>query len=194
MLNLLALGLATSSPIAGTFGNRWRTVAMIVGVSLAAVDVYMIGSYDWTFNKTTLRAEDLTHFYWRMRTFRAISIGIVDAAFAGLIWASSTNRIFTIPPTPAERTEDALRLLENTRGKLGAIAVVRNSVVREEALRKRSEVYWKQEKMVMGEVMDEREVVESVRNALESGRVSIQNVEDEASKYAEGITEGMISG
>ena len=167
---------------------------MTVGAGLALVDMYIIGSYDWTSNKTTLRAEDLTHFYWRMRTFRAIVIGMVDTAFAGLIWASSTNRIFTVPPSPAERTEDALRLLENTKGKVGAIAVVRNAVVREEALRKHSEAYWKQERTIMGEVMSEWEVVEGVRNALETGRVNIQGVEDEANRYAEGITEGMVSG
>ncbi len=40
---------------------------------------------------------------------------------------------------------------------------------------------------MMGEVMDEREVVEGVRSAL-SDRIQVAKVEEEARMYAEGIT------
>lgn len=94
--------------------------------------------------------------------------------------------MFVVPPSAAERMEAALRLLENARGKSNAVGILRNAVVRDEGLRGKAEAYWRREGRVMGEVMDEREVVEGMRNAL-SGRVQVALVEEEARKYAEGI-------
>ena len=114
-------------------------------------------------------------------------IALVDAVIAGLLYLSSTNRMFVIPPSAAERMETAMRMLENARGKLNAVGILRNVIVRDEGLRRKNETYWRKEGMFMGEVMDEREVVEGVRNAL-SERVQVAKVEEEATKYAEGIT------
>lgn len=119
--------------------------------------------------------------------FRGIAIALADVLVAGLLWLSSTNRMFVVPPSAAERMETAMRVLENARGKLNAVGIMRNAVVRDEGLRRKGEAYWRQEGQVMGEVMDEREVVEGVRNAL-SGRIQVDLVEEEARKYAEGIT------
>ena len=187
LLNLVALGLATSSSVAGKEGSRWRTLAAIVGAVAAVMECYIVGSYDWKANARVLRPEDLDHFYWRMRVLRGVLIALIDAGIAGLLWASSTNRIFVMPATSAERMEEVMRTLETTRGKLGAVGIVRNVTVRDENLRRKGEAYWKREGEVMGEVMDEREVVEGVRSALGSGRISITTIEEEARKYAEGI-------
>lgn len=197
LLHLLVLGLATSSAISGSEGNRWRTQAAIVGAVLALGECYIIGARDWKANARTVRAEDLDHFYWRMRTVRGLVLALVDAGFAGFLWATSTNRLFAVPPAAAERIEGVVKVLENVRGRLSAVGIVRNAVVRDEALRKKTDSYWKKEGEVMGEVMDEREVVEGVRAALESGRVSVQNLEEEARMYAEGIPvgfEGALTG
>ena len=118
---------------------------------------------------------------------RGIMVALADMLVAGLLWLSSTNRMFVVPPSAAERMETAMRVLENARGKLHAVGIMRNVVVRDEGLRRRAEAYWRKEGQVMGEVMDEREVVEGVRNAL-SGRIQVARVEEEARKYAEGIT------
>ena len=118
---------------------------------------------------------------------RGIMIALADMLVAGLLWLSSTNRMFVIPPSAAERMETAMRMLENARAKLHAVGIMRNVVVRDEGLRRRAETYWRKEGQVMGEVMDEREVVEGVRNAL-SGRIQVARVEEEARKYAEGMT------
>lgn len=80
-----------------------------------------------------------------------------------------------------------MRVLESARAKLHAVGIMRNVVVRDEGLRRKAEAYWRREGQVMGEVMDEREVVEGVRNAL-SGRIQVARVEEDARKYAEGIT------
>lgn len=63
---------------------------------------------------------------------------------------------------------------------------MKNAIVRDEGLSGKSREYWRKEKMVMGEVMEDGEVVEGVRNAL-SGRVQVGRVEEEARRYAEGI-------
>ena len=114
-------------------------------------------------------------------------MALADVLVAGLLWLSSTNRMFVVPPSAAERMETAMRVLENARAKLHAVGIMRNVVARDEGLRRKAEAYWRREGQVMGEVMDEREVVEGVRNAL-SGRIQVAKVEEDARKYAEGIT------
>ena len=122
-----------------------------------------------------------------MRLFRGVAIALADACLAGLLWLSSTNRMFVKPPSSAERMETAMRVLENARGKLSAVGIVRNAIVRDEGLRGKTEAYWRREGQITGEIMDEREVVEGVRNAL-SGRIKVASLEEEARKYADGIT------
>ena len=122
-----------------------------------------------------------------MRTARGIAIAAADCLFALLLYVSSTNRLFGLAVTNAERVESVLRTMEQSRGKLAALGIVTNAVVRDEGLSARGREYWRREKVVMGEVMDEREVVDGVRDALEKGRVSVQTVEEEARRYAEGI-------
>jgi len=187
ILHTFTLGLATSNAIAGNHGNRWRGLAVIFGIGLAASEGWLFGTHDWKVNARKFRAEEYVHWYWRMRVYRGVIIALADAFFAGLLWLSSTNRMFVIPPSPAERMETAMKLLEQARGKLNAVGIMRNVVSRDEGLRRKSEGYWRHEGQVMGEVMDEREVVEGVRNALD-GRIHVQTVEADARKYAEGIT------
>jgi hypothetical protein len=187
ILHTFALGLATSTAIAGNYGNRWRGLAAIFGIGQAASEMWLFGTYDWKANARKLRAEEYIHWYWRVRVYRGVIIALADACFAGLLWLSSTNRMFVIPPSPAERMETAMRLLEQARGKLNAVGIMRNVTSREEGLRRKSDAYWRNEVQVMGEVMDEREVIEGVRNALD-GRIHVQTVEEDARKYAEGIT------
>ena len=162
-------------------------MAAMTGLGLAISESYLFGSYDFKSNARAVRPEEYVHFFWRMRVFRGVTIAIIDMSLAGLLYLSSTNRMFAIPPNPAERMETALRTLENARGKMNAIGILRNVVLRDEGLRRKTEAYWRNEGRVMGEVMDEREVVEGVRNAL-AERVKVTQVEEEARKYAEGVT------
>lgn len=151
------------------------------------MECYLFGSYEWKTNARAVRPEQYVLFYWRMRVFRGIVIAVADVLVAGLLWLSSTNRMFVVPPSAAERMETAMRVLENARAKLNAVGIMRNAVVRDEGLRRKAEAYWRKEGLVMGEVMDEREVVDGVRNAL-GGRIQVAKVEEEARRYAEGIT------
>ncbi|KAL8645899.1 MAG: hypothetical protein Q9210_006449 [Variospora velana] len=187
MLHLVALGAATSSAIGGKEGNRWRTSAVMLGVGLAVSECYVTGASDFKANARVVRAEDLNHFHWNMRIWRGIGIAVADATLAGFLWASSTNRLFVVPPTAAERMETATRVLENARGRMAALGIIRNVVLRDEGLRRKTEGYWRKEGQVMSEVMDEREVVEGMRSALGSGRVNISQVEEDARRFADGL-------
>lgn len=162
----------------------------MVGAALALFECYLTATSDPKANARVARAEDLNHFHWNMRVWRGIGLGIADAVLAGFLWASSTNRMFVVPPTAAERMDAAMKVLENARGRLGALAIVRNVVVRDEGLRRQGEAYWRKEGQVMSEAMDEREVVEGVRNALGSGRLSVTKIEDEARRFADSIVGG----
>ncbi|MCJ1388777.1 hypothetical protein MMC18_001627 [Xylographa bjoerkii] len=187
LLNLVALGLATSASITRKEGGRWRTMAALVGSCVAIADVYVVGAYDWKWNAYATRAEDLDFFHWRMRTIRGLAIAALDAGLAGLLWATSTNRLFVIPVSDGERLESVTKVMEATRGKLSAVGMIRNVTVRDENLRKKAETYWKREGEIMGEVMDEKEVVEGIRGALGSGRMNVTLIEEEAKRYAESI-------
>lgn len=123
-----------------------------------------------------------------MRTVRGIIIAITDAGLAVVLWAASTNLIFAVPPSPSERMDGSLRVLENVRARLAALGVVRNVLARDEGLRKRGEEYWRREGQVMAQVMDDKEVVDGVRNAL-ANRINVAKVEEDAKKYAESLVD-----
>ncbi|MCJ1355865.1 MAG: hypothetical protein MMC33_005857 [Icmadophila ericetorum] len=187
LLNLVALGLATSTSVSGKEGSRWRTTAGIFGACFAIIEATLFLVYDWKASLRALGTNDLNNFYWSMRIYRGIAIALLDSGIAALLWVASTNRLFGVPPTAAERLENISKLLESTRGRLGAVGVVRNTIVRDDLLRKNAETYWKKEGDVVREVMDEREVVDGVRSALESGRVNIARIEEEARFFAEAL-------
>ena len=187
LLNLVALGLATSTAVGGKEGSRWRVTAGVFGACLAFIEATLFLAHDWKANLRAFDTEDLDNFYWSMRTYRGITIALLDASIAGLLWASSTNRLFGVPPTAAERLENVSRILEATRGRLGAVGIVRNTIVRDDVLRKNAENYWKKEGDIVREVMDEREVVDGIRSALESGRVNVSRIEEEARFFADGL-------
>ena len=162
-------------------------MAALVGSCLAIADCYMVGAYDWKGNARATRSTDLDFFYWRMRTIRGIAIVVLDVGLAGLLWATSTNRLLVIPVSSAERLESVTKIMEATRGRLGAVGMIRNVIVRDENLRKKAETYWGQAGEIMGEVMEEKEVVEGIRGALESGRMNVTTIEEEAMRFTESI-------
>ena len=129
-----------------------------------------------------------------MRTVRGLAIALFDIGFAGFLWATATNRLLAIPVSSAERLENVTRVMEATRGKLAAVGIIRNVTVRDESLRKKGESYWRTEGEMMGQAMDEKEVVDGVRNALSSGRISVTMIEEEARRYAEGIIGNPVFG
>jgi hypothetical protein len=100
-----------------------------------------------------------------------------------VLYLSSTNRAFVVPPTAAERVEGVVRALGSVKSKISAVGIVKNTAIRDEELRGRMTGYWTHEGMLMRDVMEEREVVEGVTDAL-TNRIDIRNIERDAEMYA----------
>lgn len=111
---------------------------------------------------------------------------MLDGALGWVLYLSSTNRAFVIPPTPAERVEGAIRILGAAKSKLNAVGIVKNTAIRDEELRTRTQAYWAHEGVLMRDVMEEREVVEGVNDALEN-RIDIRGIERDAETYAANV-------
>lgn len=191
LLNTFAVGMATSRPISASYGTPWRIPATMVALALVAADFYLLDGYNYKLNSRALRLSEIDFFHWRARAYRLLALAALDGLLAFAIYLSSTNRAFAKPPTATDRAERVLAVLSSTRSKLNALGTVVNAVSRDEELRRRNEAYWMQEGDIMRGVMEEREVVESVNDALGNGRLDIEKVERDASAYADSITSAL---
>ncbi|KAK7977550.1 hypothetical protein PG988_005040 [Apiospora saccharicola] len=183
LLNLAILSVATSDWLSGREGPRWRTTVVMTSLVIAALDVYLVHSYNYQANSRATRPQDIDMHYWDMRTYRAVALALINAAFAALLYLSSTNRAFAAPPDPAERVEAATRSLILTKSKINAVGIIKNTSTRDAELRRRVEDYWTHEGALMREVMEEREVIEGVNDALEN-RINIDAISRDAETYA----------
>lgn len=186
LFNLAVLAFATSSTFAGREAASWRRAATLSGVTLAAADVYLVATYPYQSNARALRLDEIDFFFWSARARRYVCLALLDAALAGALYLSATNRAFVVPPTPAERVEGAIRVLGAAKSKLNAVGIVKNTAIRDEELRTRTQAYWAHEGVVMRDVMEEREVVEGVNDAL-ANRIDIRNIERDAETYATNV-------
>ncbi|KAM3072459.1 hypothetical protein ACMFMG_009260 [Clarireedia jacksonii] len=191
LFNLCVLALVTSGLFTGREGAIWRTTATTSAVGMALLDIYLTSSYAYQANSRATRLEELDFFHWKMIVYRYIGLSLLDGIIGWLLYLSSTNRAFLTPPTTAERIERTTKLLEQARGKLGAVGLVRNTVVRDKELRAVVEDYWVREGNVTREVMEDRAVVDGVRNALEN-RVDLVAVQREAESFAEAVVGGKV--
>ncbi|OTA96705.1 hypothetical protein M434DRAFT_392641 [Hypoxylon sp. CO27-5] len=183
IVNLIIVSLATSDLIGGPHGPKWRTTAAILGGLGATLDVYLASSYNYQANARATRLTELDFFFWDSRTYRLLSLAALDGALAFLLYLSSTNRAFANPPSAAERVEAVTRQLQMTKSRLNAVGIVKNTAIRDEELRARTQAYWQHEGRLMREVMEEREVVEGVNDALQN-RINIQDISRDADAYA----------
>ena len=85
--------------------------------------------------------------------------------------------------------ERVIKAVVAAKGKVGAAGVVKNTILRDEGLRGRGNAYWAHEVRLMGEMMEEREVVEGVQDAL-MNRIDIRGVERDAEVYARAVLSG----
>jgi hypothetical protein len=184
--NLLALSAATSGFVTGASASatRWRALAVMAAVAAAALDVYLVSSYNYQGNARATRLAELDPFYWRARRLRLLGLAALDGALAALVWLAGTNRAFARPASAAERVEAVTRaLVGGTKAKLSALGIVKNTAIRDEELRDRLTAYWRTEGRLMREAMEEREVVAGVRDAL-SERIRIADITRDAETYA----------
>jgi hypothetical protein len=183
ILNLLIIGGVTSGLVIGKEGAVWRTTGTIAAGIAMGLDIWITATYDHQGNARATRLEDIDTFFWKMRVYRYLSLAVIDGLLGWLLYLSSTNRAFITAPMPAERIEHTTRILENIRSKVTAISILQNTIARDGPLREKTRQYWVQEGQLMGPLMEEREVLESVSNALEN-RIDISTIERDAEIYA----------
>ena len=186
LVNLCVLALVTSGLVVGKDAAIWRTTATLAAGALVLIDVYFVASYDYKANARALKLEDIDTFFWKMRVWRGVGIAFVDGVLGWLLYLSSTNRAFLNPPTTAERIESSTRSLDLVRSKMSAMGILRNTINRDEELRARSQGYWIHEGRLMGELMQEREVVDGIRNAMD-GRINMATITADAETYAQSV-------
>ncbi|KAK3315335.1 hypothetical protein B0H66DRAFT_342027 [Apodospora peruviana] len=182
LLNWAAIAVATSAIVSGRYGSRWRTYATIAAIAIATTDIYLVSSYNYQANRRATRLQDLYFFYWRARVYRAAALAGLDALLAAVLYLTATHRAFVSPPSPAERVEMLSRVLSSVKGRVNAVGVVKNTANRDEELHARSTAYWNHEVRLMQDVMEEREVIEGVNDALQN-RIDITTITRDADAY-----------
>lgn len=184
VFNLLLLSAATSRLVSGHHGPRWRQRVTLAAVGLALLDVYLLSAYDARVNAAALRLSELDFYFWSARAVRLVALAALDAGLAFVLYLASTNRAFsTLASSPRARIDALARGITLARRRTAALSFVRNAVAWDETLRSRSDAWWGREARVMDEVMQEREVVECVNDALGSGRIDIGKIQGEAEGY-----------
>lgn len=123
-----------------------------------------------------------------MRNYRLIALAVLDAALGWAMYLSSTNRAFVQLPTAAERIDHVTRGLLTVKSRLSAIGIINNTAMRDEELRSRSQTYWGHEVRLMREVMEDREVIEGVNDAL-GNRIDIDSISKDAASYTDSVLE-----
>lgn len=194
LLNIALLTLATSRSLSGGEGGGWRGRAMLASGVLAAVDVYTLSAHDHQANARALRLADLDFFYWRARACRHACLALLDAAVAVVTFLSATRRAFASPRPLVERVDAVNRsLAAGARSKLGAAAIVKNTVSRDAELMRTAQAYWAHETTVMGAALEDREVAEGIKDALES-RIDMGAISADAERYVKAMLESSAGG
>lgn len=190
LANTIIIAMVTSSTFTGTYGAQCRTFAIIVAGILFGLDCYFLSSYNYQSNARALRLEDIDFFHWSMRNYRLLALAALNGGLGWVLWLSATNRAFVQAPSNAERVERLNRSLMSVKSKLNAVGIIKNTALRDEDLRSRSQAYWVHEVRLMRDVMEEREVIEGVNDALEN-RINIANITRDAETYADNVLQPM---
>ena len=187
LLHLAVLGVVTAAPLLGRQqATMWRNHATVVGIALAALDVWLLNSYEPIKNARATRLADVDFFYWKMRVLRKLCLAAVDAVFGLGIWLTATGR-WRIEGdlNVLDRMEQVTAATEGINSKLTAVGTLRNAICRDPSLRDQSLKYWVEEDAVMSEVYEDREVVDAVKSAL--SRIDVDVVTRQAAQYSESI-------
>ena len=186
VFNLIVISIVTSPTLTNRYGGQWRTVATSAAAVLVLAEAYLVSNYNHQANARALRLDDLDFFHWSMRSYRLLGLAVLDGLLGTALYLSSTNRAFVQLPSPAERVEMVNRATLSVRSKLSALGIVKNTALRDDDLRARSQAYWSHEVRLMREVMEEREVIEGINDAL-SNRVNVQNIQRDADAYTQSL-------
>jgi hypothetical protein len=191
--HLAVLGIATSSTLAGRSASRFRFPAIIAGLALCAVEIYLLASHDPKSNRNATRVSETDFLHWKLLLLRGLGGAFLDAVLGWAIYASTTGRggpaflvrLTQITETPESRVALHGKQLGNVLRKIQGLGVLRNALTRDREARTTTERYWTHEGKVMKDVFESREVVEAVNAALR--RTDVERVTRDAEGFVEGV-------
>lgn len=184
LANAVIVGIATSEPLAGAAGVQWRGVATWAAVTLLAVDAYLLASWDPAGNEGARVLRDVSFLHWTMRLGRLLAFAVLDAALAAMLFLSATRRMFVVPPTVSERIDAATAAVAAVHMRVRSANVLKNTIARDPELRAVDAAHWAEETATMQEAMESEEVVSSMRDALDNGRLDPQGVDTAADEFS----------
>lgn len=191
LFNAVLVGIATSESVTGKAGHQWRSLATYAAVALMAVDGYMLAQWDHVAGNEKARVlGEVFFFYWTSRMYRLLSLAVLDAALAGVLYFSTTNRMFVVASTVSERIDLATSALGNVNMRIRSANVLKNTVARDGELRAIDAGYWAHEGMVMQEAMESEEVVNSMRDAVENRRLNPEAMDQAAEQFSQQVMGG----
>ncbi|KAJ5304687.1 uncharacterized protein N7443_004347 [Penicillium atrosanguineum] len=217
IVHLLILGVATSAPIAGREAARWRTKFTIAGLALAALDLWIVATYDALQSASpAVRAGQRppSGLYYLITLLRPLAFVLCDVSCSLIVYLSATNRFFFKPPSPVDQLDNAvsaaLTQITSANTKLHASSVARNAVVRDRSLKARDDAYWqtvaaaenpnrsalaepgKENLTVINNIWDQEEVARAVSRAMAGqGGVDLAQLGMNANEFVRGVTEGL---
>ncbi|KAJ5787359.1 hypothetical protein N7457_002349 [Penicillium paradoxum] len=213
LVHLLILGAATSAPIAGREVSRWRTKFTLAALVLAAIDIYIVATYDAIQDAPRAVRESQippSGLYNYMTLLRPLAFVICDVVCSVVIWLSATNRFFFKPPSPAEQVDDAVSVavqaLMSANSKLHATNVTRNAVVRDQGLKYRDDLYWRTMvasenptqgpgeggEQILNNIWEEEEVARAMSRVMAGqGGIDLAQLGVSANDFVREVTDGL---
>ncbi|KAJ5501605.1 hypothetical protein N7453_006422 [Penicillium expansum] len=193
--HLLLLGVATSAPIAGREASRWRTKFTIAGLVLAAIDIYIMATYDAIQGAPrSVRAGQTppSGIYHHITLLRPLAFVICD------------------PPSTVEQVDEAVSMAVQTlmgaNTKLHAASVTRNAVVRDSTLKNRDDLYWRTMvsaenptqgpgeggEQILNNIWEEEEVARAMSRVMAGqGGIDLAQLGVNANDFVRNVTEGL---
>lgn len=203
LLQLLIIGIATSSTLVGEQAAKWRGKFVSAAVVFALIDASIVSFYDPT-RQDIMSGKPPVSYHNAGFVGRLLAIAVFNSICAGLVYLSTTKRLFYTVPSQSEQAEQAVATatsaLLNSTSKLHALSVVRNAVVRDRLLRNRDDTYWRVVTAMegdgsVGSIWEEEEVARAITNVLQSqgkdGAPDVTKIGVDANTYVDGITKDL---
>lgn len=122
--------------------------------------------------------------------YRFLSLAALDLVLAGVLFLSTTNRMFVVGPTLSERVDLATAALGHVNMRIRSANVLKNTVARDGELRAIDAGYWAHEGIIMQEAMESEEVVNSMRDAMENRRLNPEAMDQAAEQFSQQVMGG----
>lgn len=117
---------------------------------------------------------------------RMLSFAAVDAIIGFGIWLTATGRWrLEGDVNLSERIERIIATNASIESKLTAVGALRNAIFRTPSLRDQNLDHYTNEEAIMGEIYEDRDVVDAVNSAL--SRIDVDAITQQAAQYSESI-------